>query len=168
MYLIEIFTNKSLRPKEKTKALADCILTEEIQISELLTFAASSKDAIKATCIEALEIVTQQHQITIDESVLHFVGQNLASKAPRVKWESAKVMGNIAKLFPHQIEHYLASLILNTKHEGTVVRWSAAYALSQIILLQTEANQTLLPVANQILASDEKNSIKKIYQQALK
>ena len=59
-------------------------------------------------------------------------------------------------------------LLENTEHEGTVVRWSCAYALGEILKLKTKNNTELLPAIKAISEREEKNSIKKIYLAAMK
>jgi hypothetical protein len=51
---------------------------------------------------------------------------------------------------------------------GTVVRWSTAFALGQIIKIKSSLNKELIPTAEAICEREEKNSIKKIYLEALK
>jgi len=48
------------------------------------------------------------------------------------------------------------------------VRWSAAFALGEIVKLKTRYNKTLVPAIEAICNSEEKNSIKKIYLDAVK
>jgi hypothetical protein len=48
------------------------------------------------------------------------------------------------------------------------VRWAAAFALGEIIKLKLPINQDLVPTIENIIEREEKNSIKKIYQAALK
>jgi hypothetical protein len=48
------------------------------------------------------------------------------------------------------------------------VRWSAAYALGQIMLLKLPVNKGLIPAAEAICAREEHNSIRKIYLAAIK
>jgi HEAT repeat protein len=97
-----------------------------------------------------------------------FVTQALIAKAPRVKWESARVIGNTAHLFPDKLDEAIKNLLVNSKHEGTVVRWSAAFALGEILKLKTKHNASLLSAIEAICNSDEKSSIKKIYLDAMK
>ena len=92
----------------------------------------------------------------------------LTAKAPRVKWESAKVVGNIAHLYPAKLDTAIMHLLANTNHDGTVVRWSAAFALGEILKLKTKHNSSLLSRIEKICDQEEKNSIKKIYQAAIK
>lgn len=103
-----------------------------------------------------------------NEKVLLFVTDTLLEKAPRVKWESAKVIGNIAHLFPAKLDRAISNLLSNSEHEGTVVRWSTAYALGEILKLKTKYNKQLQPAIEAICEREEKNSIKKIYLTALK
>ncbi len=103
-----------------------------------------------------------------DETAFTFVTNTLTEKAPRIKWESAKVIGNTAQLFPAHLDLAITNLIANTEHEGTVVRWSAAFALGEILKLQTPSYKTLLPALENISEKKRKNSIKKIYLDAIK
>ncbi len=77
-------------------------------------------------------------------------------------------MGNIAHLFPKKLDVAIANLFINTQHEGTVVRWSAAFALGEIVKLKSKHNEDLIPTIENICNKEEKNSIKKIYEAALK
>lgn len=164
----ELLNDKTLKPKEKTETLSQLVLNNPNSINELIEFAITSKDPIKATIIESFEFATKLKPEIADKTLLHFVSQTLTAKAPRVKWESAKVIGNIAHLFPKQLEEAIKNLLVNTEHEGTVVRWSAAFALSQIIKLKTPINKELIPAIESIIEREEKNSIKKIYLDGLK
>ena len=85
-----------------------------------------------------------------------------------IKWESAKVVGNVSHLYPEKLDEAIGNLLVNSEHAGTVVRWSAAYALSQIIKIKTSRNKELIPTIESICEREEKNSIKKIYLEALK
>lgn len=165
---MEIFNDKSIKPKEKTEKLSEMLLDNSLRLEELISFAKSAKDSPKATCIEAIEYATKQNPSIANLECLTFVSETLTEKAPRVKWESAKVIGNIAHLFPTNLDTAIAHLLTNTEHEGTVVRWSAAFALGQIIKIGNEKSKELAAVARAICGREEKNSIKKIYLDALK
>ena len=85
-----------------------------------------------------------------------------------MKWESAKVITNIAHLYPNDLEQAIENLLLNAKHKGTVVRWSAANALRAITALKSQHNVDLLLQMEILCENEEKDSIRKIYQDALK
>lgn len=168
MDIKELLDNKGTKGKEKVETLSTWLLNKTITTDELISFAQTAKDAVKATCIESLEFATKQNPAIASEKALLFVTQALTEKAPRVKWESAKVIGNIAHLYPSKLDEAVNNLIVNTEHTGTVVRWSAAYSLGEILKLDIKLNKTLLPAVEAIAEREEKNSIKKIYQAAIK
>ncbi len=163
-----ILSNKALKAKEKTEMLCKQVVSEIISVEEVILFAENAKDTQKATCIEAIEFVTKSNPNVATRKIFEFAIQNLASKAPRVKWESAKVIGNTASLFPELLEAAINGLLKNSEHEGTVVRWSAAFALGEIFKLKTKFNKDLAMIFDGLIEREEKNSIKKIYMAALK
>ena len=168
MTIEELFKDKTTKAKEKTKILSKWIIDTSLPTDELIAFAETSKDPVKGTCIEAIEYATKQTPSLADETVFTFVTNTLTEKAPRIKWESAKVIGNTAHLFIENLDKTITNLLANTDHEGTVVRWSAAFALGEILKLKAKYNTTLLPTLESISEKEEKNSIKKIYLDAIK
>jgi HEAT repeat protein len=168
MNIPDILNDKQLKPKEKTEIISSKLSDKVITIDQLLDFATNAKDADKATCIEAIEYLSQKNPGMINEQAFRFVTQSLTGKAPRVKWESARVIGNTAFLFPENLDMAIQNLLFNTEHSGTVVRWSAAFALGRIVMLRLAINGTLVPAIESIIAREDKKSIRKIYQDALK
>ncbi len=166
--LAELLADKTLKAKEKTEMLGRLLLTKKITCDELIDFAKTAKDPVKATCIEALEFTTKLQPNLINENAFRFVIETLTSQAPRVKWESAKVIGNTAHLFSSDLNDAINHLLDNSEHEGTVVRWSAAFALGEILKLKTPVNSDLMQAIEVIIEREEKNSIKKIYLDAIK
>jgi len=164
----ELLSDKTIKPKEKTEMLSKWILENPLKINELIDFSRTSKDPVKATCIESFEFATKQNPGIASEALLTYASASLTEKAPRIKWESAKVVGNIAHLFPTKLDTTINNLLVNTEHTGTVVRWSAAFALGEILKLKTPHNRTLTPAIMAICEREEKNSIRKIYLVALK
>jgi HEAT repeat protein len=168
MDIQEILIDKQIKPGDKTEMIARQLLEGKLSLKLLTGKIRSTSDAARATCIEAVELATRACPTLADIECLRLMTETLGDKAPRVKWESARVIGNIAHLFPSKLDEAISKLLTNTTHPGTVVRWSAAYAISRIIRLRLNLNKELLPVINTILESDEKNSIKKIYAEAVK
>ena len=164
----ELLKDKTTKSKEKTKQISISLLNNTISISNLISYAQHAKNSVKATCIEAIEFATKQNPTIANEEALHFITQTLTAETPRVKWESAKAIGNIAHLFPSKLDSTIANLLDNSEHSGTVVRWSTAYALGEILKLQTPINEALLPTLETICNREEKNSIKKVYLAAIK
>ena len=164
----EILADKAIKAKQKVVSLSDLLINGKISIQHLISSAKKGTDINKATIIESLEYASKTKATVIDEKAFEFVIDSLQSNAPRVKWESAKVIANTAHLFPKMLKKAVPNLLDNTEHSGTVVRWSAAGALSKIILCKTEINKALIPAMEAIERKETDNAIKKIYQKGLK
>jgi HEAT repeat protein len=163
-----ILNDKTLKAKPKVEAISKMLLDKKVTIGELIKVAKVSKDKEKGTCIESLEFATRTKPDIASPTLLDFVTETLADEAPRVKWESAKVIGNIAHLFPTKLDKAIGGLLTNTEYSGTVVRWAAAFGLGEIVKLKTKHNKDLIPAIEAIIKRDEDNAIKKIYEKALK
>jgi len=166
--IAELLKDKGLKPKEKTETISRWLLDGSLTPQQLMNFAASTKDSGKATCIEALEFAVQTNRSLVDDQLFRFITTSLTDTAPRVKWESAKVIARTAADHQSGLEQSIAHLLMNADHEGTVVRWSAATALSAILLLKTGHNEILVPAVEALLDREGKDSIRKIYSAALK
>lgn len=163
-----VLNDKEIKAREKVEWLAGGLISRKIAVDDLLDVAGKLKDGDKANCVEALEFATRQEPGLGSVAMMEFMITQLDASAPRLKWESAKVIGNIAGKHHGLLEKSLPTLLTNTEHEGTVVRWSAAYALGEILKQGTNLNAGLLPLVEAIIAREEKNSIRKIYQDAMK
>lgn len=168
MNLNQIFEDKTIKAKGKVALIGDWLLIQELPLDELLAFAEKQKASDKATCIEAVEYATKKTPNIANEPLLNYVCNSLKDQEPRVKWESAKVIGNIAKLFPAQLDDAVKQLLINASYNGTVVRWATAYALAEILKLKTDLNKSLLPAVALLCEKEEDNAVKKKYLDALK
>ena len=168
MEIKDIIKDKTIKAKDKTLLLSQFLIKNPQQISSLVAEAKLLKGSEKATCIEAIEHATLSEPKLCTLECFNFAIFSLTDKAPRVKWESARVIANTAQLFPEAVSEAIVNLLANTEHSGTVVRWSAAQALSKIVSLNTEHNNQLVPALHSVCANEEKASIQKIYIAALK
>lgn len=163
-----VFQSKTLKQKAKVEMLSSMLINKNLSIDDLVDFAKKSDDNVKATCIESIEYTTKKHPGIANEKCLKFVIQALSDDAPRVKWESARVIGNIATVFPAKLKPALKGLLINSENKGTVVRWATAYALGEILKLKTTMNKDLKPAIEAICKREEDNGVKKKYLDALK
>lgn len=161
--------DKQVKAKVKVQAIAKLLLDGELSDGELIRVAKVSSDNDKGSCIEALEFATRSRPELASPACLAFVTHALLEEAPRVKWESSKVVANIAALYPERLADTVKHLLANTSPPGTVVRWSVARALGEILKLRTDHNRALIPAVEALLKRDnEDRAIVKIYQSALK
>lgn len=168
MTIEQIFQDKTIKAKAKVAQIGEWLIQGDLPIDELLHYAQQQKATDKATCIEALEYATKKTPTIADENVLNYLVNALNDEEPRVKWESAKTIGNIAKCFPNELKNATDNLLKNATHQGTVVRWATAYALAEILKLKTELNTKLLPQIEHLSDGEEDNGVKKKYLDALK
>lgn len=166
--IAEILADKTTKSKDKTTALSAQIASGHIGVEEIIEFCEKAKAPLKATCIESLEYATKADPELLGKKGFAFVVNQLESKSPRVKWESARVIGNTAAQHKSQLDAAIVGLLRNSEDEGTVVRWSSAYALGEIYKLKTKHQADLKSAFESIILREEKNSIRKIYQTAMK
>ena len=62
----------------------------------------------------------------------------------------------------------LAKLLINTKEESTVIRWCAAYGLTEIAKNNPETRKELLPIFSEMIKKEQNNGVKNVYSKALK
>lgn len=163
-----ILKDKSLKAKARVEVISTLLLHKNVTINELISIAKDADEKVKGTCIESLEFATRNQPGIATSDLLNYITETLTDNSPRVRWESAKVIAIIAHLFPTRLHNAINNLLSNTKYPGTVVRWSAALALGEIVKLKTRHNKNLFPAIEAIIKREEDNAIKKIYQKALK
>jgi hypothetical protein len=164
--LIEIFKSKG-KPKEIMARVAQQLQHDNTLISELINYFPNASIPEKGHCIEAITEVTLEFPQFAD-SCLEFVIAQINDKAPRVKWESASVVANVAAVFPVRAAKAIPALLKNTKDEGTVVRWSAAKGLTEIAKANPEFQKKLAGFFSKIVSEETNNGVKNIYIKALK
>ncbi len=168
MTIDELLKDKTKKIKAKTETISQWLIDGSMPTDELIAFAEKSKDSEKATCMEAFEYATKQNLKIANENLLSFVTAMLSEKAPRVKSESARVIGNIAQDFPEKLSLVIEKLLKNTTDNGTVVRWATAFALGEILNIKTKHNQSLLSKMETLCEKEIENGVKKKYSDAIK
>lgn len=168
MTIEAVFGDKSIKAKGKVALVGEWLVKGELPLDELLAYAEKQRPADRATCIEAIEFATKANPDLARESLLAYVTRTLKEEEPRVKWESAKVIGNIARFFPDKLDKTVGNLLANAENPGTVVRWATAYALAEILKLKTAYNKKLLPRIEALCENEADNGVKKKYLDALK
>ncbi len=109
-----ILLDKQIKAKAKTETISQLLLENKISMDELMQAATLSKDSEKATCIEAIEFATKIKPTVATLACLKYISKTLTENAPRIKWESARVIGNIAHLYSNKLDEAIKNLLLNT------------------------------------------------------
>ncbi|NOT38375.1 MAG: hypothetical protein HOP11_13470 [Saprospiraceae bacterium] len=168
MNLQEIFSDKSMKQKAKTAFISQLLLSKKIKTDELIKYSENAKEVEQASCIESLELASKSKPDIIDEATWKYINKMLKNEAPRIKWESAKVVVNAAKLYSTALGATIKQLLINAEDKGAVVRWATASALGEILKLKTKYNKDLIPILEALSKSIEDNAVKKKYIEALK
>lgn len=168
MILNDVLLDKSIKAKGKAEAIANAVIANQITVDDIIKTASKATSIDKGTCVESLEFATRINPGIANMKCWNFVIKCLGDEAPRVRWEAAKVIGNTAVLYPTKLNEAIKGLLINSEHTGTVVRWSAAHALTKISYLNTKHNSELIPVFESIVSRESDNAVRKIYQAALK
>ncbi|MFH1602260.1 MAG: hypothetical protein ABIB61_04890 [Candidatus Shapirobacteria bacterium] len=90
---------------------------------------------------------------------------------PRVKWGAPEAIGNMAKDYPDKVAKAIPNLLKNTtddKTNTTVVKWCAAFALTEIAKHNPKTRKQLVPIFQKIINKEQNNGVKNVYVKALK
>lgn len=168
MGIIEGILESGLKPKEKQTTLVDAVCNGKIKAKEFIDFFKSASDADKGTCADAMKhISAQKPEILLPyiDVLIDYVNY----KAPRVKWGVPEAIGNVAKKHPQKVERsvpYLLKNAVENKENTTVIRWCAAYALSEIG--KASRNNEVIKRMEDLSKKEKNNGVKNVYLKALK
>ena len=156
------------KPKEIVSISAKMILENPILFDELMTILKTGSDIEKGTCADIMKHVTAEKS-EIAEPYIDEIIEYINYKAPRVKWGVPESIGNIAKKSPYKVVKAIPLLLMNTpenKANSTVIRWCAAYALSEIT--KASGEQGLIEKIKEISDKETNNGVKNVYLKALR
>lgn len=167
MTTIDEILKSKRKPKEIVTLLAEKLKSDKELVADLIRCFENGSVAEKGNCMEAIEYITKENP-EFAENCLDFVIEHINNKAPRVKWETARIIGNVAHKFPDKVKDAVPKLLENTKDKGTVVRWSTAFALTEIAKSNPELRKELSSKFNGIVKKESNKGVKNIYLKYLK
>lgn len=167
MKLLDEIRKSSKKSKELITFVSKLILEKKPSSKDFSEALNAGNDSERGTIVESLEFATQTKP-DIVKLYLPEVIKSLSDKAPRVKWEAARVIGNIAAKLPEEAAKTVDNLLINTKDKGTVVRWSVAFALGEIAKTNSKLQKNLVNEINNLLKRENNNGVKNVYLKALK
>lgn len=167
MDTIEQIFKSNKKPKEKIDLLAGNIKKTPKLIDELMDYFTVGTKAEKGSCFEVLKYVSESNpEIVLPH--LDFVIKLINDKEPKIRWQTARVVGNMAQKFPDKVAKAVPKLLINTKDKGTVAKWCAAFALTEIAKNNTKLQKELVSKMHSILKAEKNNGVKNVYIKALK
>jgi HEAT repeat protein len=127
----------------------------------------AGNDKEKGVCLEVLEAVTREHPDRASDRLAVII-KLIDHKAPKVRWESSRIVANLACKFPTGAAAAIPALLANTSDKGTVVRWSAAFALGEIMKHNMKERKALLSRIEAILKREQNSGVRNVYLKAIK
>ena len=167
MPTIEEILQSKRKPKEKVTALVEGVKQKKIPAQALFEFFKAGTDVEKGTCADVMKHVSKDNPEIFAPYIDDIIGY-INYDAPRVKWGIPESIGNISKRFPKEVEKAIPKLLTNTKDESTVIRWCAAYGLTEIAKNNPKTRKQLLPIFAEMIQKEQNNGVKNVYSKALK
>jgi hypothetical protein len=62
----------------------------------------------------------------------------------------------------------IPTLLKNVKEDSTVIRWCAAYALTEIVKNNPKTRKQLIPLFEEISKTEQNNGVQNVHQKVLK
>jgi hypothetical protein len=165
-----VFTDilrSSKKPKEKAILISNSILRDENLVPELITCFTSGSDVDKRTCANVMKLVSQNNPALLVDYLDDLI-EHINSPISRVKWGIPETIGNLAKQYPNEVMNAIPNLLRNTTDKSTVVRWCAAYALTEIAKHNAQTQQELVTTFQHIVSEEQNNGVKNVYLKCLK
>jgi len=164
--IVNILKSK-IKPKEKVTRLADEIKRDIKFIKEIINYFETAKAGDQGHLIESLEYTSKEYPELIIPH-LEFIIQHLDNDAPRVKWECARIIVNLAPRYCEKLIKSIPNILRNTEDKGTVVRWSSAFALGEIAKYSSKNPKELINKMKHLMENEKNNGVKNVYVKALK
>jgi hypothetical protein len=164
-HLKEILQRK-IKPKEKVNMLCEWLENDKERISEVIEILQSGTNVERGTCAEFLKHMAKSNpEIVIPflDTLIKYINYD----ASRVKWGIPESIGFLAQNYPDDVRKAIPNLLINTKEESTVIRWCAAFALTEIAKFSTASREDLIPIFIQFVKTEQNNGVKNVYQKAL-
>ncbi len=167
MNIVEEILKSDKKPKEKIYILSEKVKKDNKILAELVKYFEVGSIADKGSCIEVMKYVSQEKP-EIVLPYLEFVTKHINDDAPKIKWETARVIGNLAQEYSDKVSKAVPKLLLNSKDDGTVVRWSVAFAISEIVKNNSKSQKELMLKINEMIKKEQNNGVKNVYLKAIK
>jgi hypothetical protein len=155
------------KPKELVTFLTQNIVEDETLFSQLVDLLRTGSDVEKGICADVMKHVTAEKPgiaVPYIDDLIGFINY----RAPRVKWGIQESIGNMSKKYPEEVVKAIPNLLINTKDGSTVVRWCAAYALTEIAKNNLRTRAELVPVFNGYVEKEKNNGVRNVYVKTLK
>ena len=165
--IIEEILASGKKHKDKVVLITKKVKSDKKLVSELFELLKTGTDVEKGTAAEVMKFVSQDNP----EMIAPFIDvliEYIDYKAPRVKWGCPESIGNLARTYPDITEKAIPKLFSNLRDKSIVVRWCAAFALSEIAKYNYKQQTKLVKKFKNLIKTEQNNGVKNVYLKALK
>ena len=156
-----------MKPKEKLASLVEAVTKKKITAKEFVEYFKSASDTEKGTCADAMKHISKEKPEILAPYIDELIGY-INYDVPRVKWGIPEAIGNMSQRFPKETEKAIPKLMVNTKDKSTVIRWCAAYGLTEIAKNNDKTRKELLPLFESMVKKETNNGVRNVYVKALR
>lgn len=167
MNKIEEILKSKLKLKEKVSALVKAVGQKEVSAKEFIDFFKEASNIEKGTCADVMKHVSKVNPEILGPYI-HDLIEYINYDTPRVKWGVPEAIGNLSEKYPQEVEEAIPKLLKNVKEDSTVIRWCAAYALTEIVKNNPKTRKQLIPLFEEISKTEQNNGVQNVYQKVLK
>lgn len=163
-----ILNDMNIKKIQARNMIVEAITKGVLSFEEIEEEARTLKDKKVSTILEAIEEVSNKSLIDLDVKYLDLAKRYINSEDNSCKREAARIIGNLASLYPESVGNCIEALISNANDKGTVVRWSSAYALSRIMLLANYRDSDMITRIKAVYEAEKDNGVRNQYVKAFK
>jgi len=153
--------------KEKIALLTEKVKSDKRLIAQLFELLKTGTDVERGTAAEVMKFVSKDKPEMIAPYIDVLI-EYIDYKAPRVKWGCPESIGNLAEKYPAEVEKAIPKLFENLKDKSTVVRWCAAYALTEIAKHSQKQQLHLISKFNNLVDEEKNNGVRNLYLKTMK
>ena len=164
--LLEIMSSK-MKHKEQVEIITALVESDQTALAELFDTLKNGTDVQKGTAAEVMKFVSKEKP----DMMVPYIGtliEYIDYKAPRVRWGCPEAIGNLASKYPREVEGAIPKLLENLNDTSTVVRWCAAFALTEIAKYNLGKQDELVIIFRDLITVEQNNGVRNVYIKALK
>jgi len=162
----EIISSK-MKHKEQVAIMSQMAKGDNKVLARLFDILRTGTEVEKGTAAEVMKFVSKDNPDML-VPYIDLLVDYIDYKAPRVKWGCPEALGNMAPKYPNEVGRAIPKLLENLKDKSTVVRWCAAFALTEIAKYNSEKQKELVVIFHELIKTEHNNGVRNVFVKALK
>jgi hypothetical protein len=165
--VIKQIVRSNSKHKDKVALLVKKITGDKKLIAELFELLKTGTDVERGTAAEVMKFISKDKPQMM-APYIDILMEYIDYKAPRVKWGVPESIGNLAQKYPSKVKKAIPKLLVNAQDKSTVIRWCAAFALTEIAKYNFKRQKELVLKFINLIKTEQNNGVKNVYRKALK